>query len=90
MFVPVDDGPQRGGQPGVGIDGVQLAGFDQRGADGPVLRARIVAGEEGVLSVEGDGGMVRSTALLSISEVPLDLRDNGQSRVPAPPQSRTG
>lgn len=52
--MPFDDSLQRGGQPGVGVYGVQLAGFDQRGDDGPILRARIVAGEEGVLSVEGD------------------------------------
>ena len=49
----VDDCFQRFGQPGVGIDGVELAGLDQRGDGGPVLGPGIVAGEEGVLSVQG-------------------------------------
>jgi hypothetical protein len=37
------------------IDAVHLAGFDHRGDDGPVFGTGIVTGEEGVLSVQGDG-----------------------------------
>jgi hypothetical protein len=37
----------------VGIDGVELAGLDQRRQHRPVLRPGVVAREEGVLSVQG-------------------------------------
>ena len=37
------------------LDGGELAAFDQRGEDRPVLTALIAAREEGVLSIEGDG-----------------------------------
>lgn len=55
------------GQPGVGIDGVELAGFDQRGQDRPILRPGIVTCEEGVLPVEGYGADGAFEKLLSIS-----------------------
>jgi hypothetical protein len=51
----LDDCGERGRQPCVGIDAVHLAGLDERGDDGPVLGTCIVAGEEGVLAVQGDG-----------------------------------
>jgi len=31
LFVPVDDGPECGGQVGMGFDAVELAGLDERG-----------------------------------------------------------
>ena len=43
------------GQVNMGLDGVEFAGFDQRGDGGPVCRTGIVTGEESVLSVLGDG-----------------------------------
>jgi hypothetical protein len=39
----------------VWIEGVELAGLDQRNDDGPVFRADVVAHEEGVFSVQCDG-----------------------------------
>ena len=55
LFVPVDDGPEGLRQAGMGLDGVEFAGFDQ-GRDGcPVCGTRIVAREESVLSVQRDG-----------------------------------
>lgn len=47
-----DDGAECRGQPDVGIDAVELAGFDQRRDDGPVLGTGIVTGEERIFSVE--------------------------------------
>ena len=55
LFVPVDDGPEGCGQVGMGLDGVEFSGFDQRGDGGPVFGTGIVTGEEGVLSAQGDG-----------------------------------
>lgn len=46
----VGDGCQGGLEIGEGLDAVDLAGFDQRGD-----AALVVAGEECVLAIEGDG-----------------------------------
>ena len=55
LFVAVDDGPEGLRQVGMGLDGVEFARFDQ-GRDGcPVCGTRIVAREESVLAVQGDG-----------------------------------
>ena len=35
------------------IDAVHFAGLDERGDDGPVFGTGVVAGEEGVLAVQG-------------------------------------
>jgi hypothetical protein len=40
---------------GFRIDGIQLAGFDERSDDRPVFGAAVGAGEEGVLPDEGYG-----------------------------------
>ena len=48
----VDDGGQRGAQIGQRLDGIELAGFDERGDGCPVLCSRIVASEERVLAVQ--------------------------------------
>jgi len=45
----LDDQRDDGGHVGLGIDAVELAGFDQRGDDGPVAGAAVRAGEQGVL-----------------------------------------
>ena len=37
------------------VDGVQLAGFDERGNDSPVFRPCVVTGEERVFPAQGDG-----------------------------------
>jgi hypothetical protein len=39
---------------GVRLDGVELAGFDQRRDDRPVLGSAVGSGEQGVLAIEGD------------------------------------
>jgi hypothetical protein len=36
-FAPVDDGLEGCGQVGMGLDGVEFAGFDQRGDGGTVV-----------------------------------------------------
>ena len=48
----VDDAGDDVGEVTERIDTKQLAGFDQRGDDRPVLSAAIRAGEQGVLAVE--------------------------------------
>lgn len=56
---PFDDGRERAGKPGPGIDGVQFAGLDQCGDYGPVFSPAFGPAfgpcEEGILSVQGDG-----------------------------------
>src|SRR6056297_1292481 len=52
LFVAARDGPERSGQPSMGIDDVELAGLDERRDHRPVLRPGVMAGEERVLSVE--------------------------------------
>ena len=37
------------------LDGVEFAGFDQRGDGGPVCGTGVVTGEDGVFSVQRDG-----------------------------------
>ena len=50
----VDDPGEDVGEIGVRLDPVELAGFDERGDDRPVLAAAIGAGEERVLAIERD------------------------------------
>ena len=49
----VHDGGERRGQMGQRIDGIEFAGFDERGDDCPILGTCIVAREERVLPIEG-------------------------------------
>ena len=55
------------GEPRLRIDIVHLAGFDQRGVDGPISSALVRAGEQMILRPSAMGRMARSTTLLSIS-----------------------
>jgi len=50
----VDDAGYHVGEVGVRVDAVQLAGLDERGDDGPVLAPAVGAGEERILSGEGE------------------------------------
>ena len=52
--MPVDDGHEGLGQIGVRLDGVEFAGFDQRGDGGPVLGTGVVARKEGVFAAQGN------------------------------------
>ena len=74
--MPVDDGGERGGQIGIGLDGIEFAGLDQRRDGRPVFGTGIVPGEEGVFAVQATGRIVRPAALLSgmLLSVPLVLR----------------
>ncbi len=54
VWVAVDDPGEHVGQVAERLDVVQLASFDQRSDDGPVLGAAVGAREEGVLAVERD------------------------------------
>jgi hypothetical protein len=42
------------GEIGVRLDAVELRGFDERGDDGPMLCTTVGAGEERVLSGQGE------------------------------------
>ena len=55
LFVTVDDGGERGCQPGLGIDAVHFAGLDQRCDYGPIFGTGVMTCEEGILAVQGDG-----------------------------------
>ena len=46
---------ERVGQPRVGVDGAQLAAFDEGRDDGPVISALVGAGKQGVFAIERDG-----------------------------------
>lgn len=52
--VAVDERLEGPGQEGMGLDLVELRGFDQGGDHAPVPAAFVVIGEEGVLPVQGD------------------------------------
>lgn len=48
----VDDPGDDVGEIGVRLDSAELAGFDERGDDGPVFAAAVGAGEQRVLAIE--------------------------------------
>lgn len=51
----VDDGSERTGHVGQGIDGIEPARLDKRGDGRPVLGSGVVPGEESILAIEGYG-----------------------------------
>jgi len=53
LFVSLGDSCQGTGQIAMRLDPVELAGFDQRCDDGPVLCAIIMSGEERVFAIQG-------------------------------------
>ena len=55
MRVAVGDGSQGGLEIGEGLDAVDFAGLDQRSDEAPSDVALVMAGEEGILAIEGDG-----------------------------------
>jgi len=55
VFVPLCDGSENSWQISVGFDSDEFAGLDQRGDDGPILRASIMSCEECVIAVQGNG-----------------------------------
>jgi hypothetical protein len=63
----VDEPGERVGHPGERVDGVELAGLHKRGDRRPVLGAKVVAGEEGVLAIE------RQAADRALDRVGIDL-----------------
>lgn len=52
LFVAIDDGGERGGQIGVRIDGIELAGLDERGDGRPVLGSSVMSCKKRVLAIE--------------------------------------
>ena len=72
------------GEIGLGIDGVQFAGFDERGEDRPVLAAAIGAGEERVLAVECE----RADGALDHVGVDLDTAVVEEARQARPARER--
>jgi len=62
VCMAVDDGGKGIGHPGVGIDSIELAGFNQGSDDGPVWRPGIVAFEEGVFRLSAIGRLPRRRA----------------------------
>ena len=55
LFMAIHDSGEGRREPSVGIDGIHLAGFDERGDDGPVFCTGVMSGEEGVFPVQGNG-----------------------------------
>lgn len=55
LFVTVNDSGEDTGDVSVRFDGVQFTGFDQRSEHGPVLGTSLMACEQGVFTVQGDG-----------------------------------
>ena len=80
----VGDGCQGGLEIGEGLDAVDLAGFDQRGDATPGDAALVVAGEECVLAIEGDGadqvfdpvGVDLDAAVLQEPKIPTICMNN--------------
>jgi hypothetical protein len=75
----VDDPGDDVGEIGLRLDSAELAGFDERGDDGPVLAAAVGAGEQRVLAIESDG----TDCALDHVAVDLDaavVEEAGQSR----------
>lgn len=81
LEVAVDQAGEHVAEVGGRIDAVQLATLDQRGQDGPVLRAFVGAGEQGVLTVKYD----RSDRPLDWVSVELDAAvvEKADEAVPA-------
>lgn len=70
----IDDSRQYVGEVGLRIDAVEFASLDERGDDRPMLAAAVRAGKEGILAIESNGRMVRSTMLESISIRPSSMK----------------
>ncbi len=64
VWVAVDDPGEHVGEVSERFDVVQLAGFDQRSDDGPMLGSTVGACEECVLTVEGNGAQRTGKAWL--------------------------
>lgn len=76
----VDDPGKDVAEIGEGLDIVELAGFDQRRDDGPMLGAAVRAGEERVLAVECD----RTDGAFDHVAVDLDAAVIDKAREPFP------
>ena len=50
----IDEPVENAGDVGLRLDVVEFARFDERGDAGPVFRSLVMAGEERVLTIEGD------------------------------------
>src|SRR5678815_4024555 len=85
----VDDPGDDVGEVGLRIDGVEFAGFDQRGDDRPVLATAVGAGEERILTIEGDGadgafddvGVDLDAAMVEESGEPFPSRERVADRL---------
>jgi hypothetical protein len=64
----------------VRVDAGQLAVLDERGDHRPVVAAFVGAGEQGILAIEGQGLMPRSTVLESRSTRPSSRKRERPSR----------
>lgn len=79
----VDDLGEDVGEIGVRFDGVQLAGFDQRRDDRPVLGPAVGSGEQSVLPIKGDRpdgpfdgvGVDLDAAIVEEQAQPLPVRE---------------
>jgi hypothetical protein len=86
-FVETRGGPQidelgeHVGEVGLRIDAVQLAGFDERGDTGPVLRTLIVAGEQCVLAIKRNLADILPISGRMSSSTIAGIRFMGKARV---------
>ena len=79
-----DDAGDDVGEVGVRVDAVELRGFDERGDRRPVFATAVGAGEERVLSIEGDGA---DTAFHDVG-VDLDAAIVEEAGEPGPARER--
>src|ERR1700676_864857 len=76
----VDQLGENVGQIGLRVDAVELAGLDDRGDAGPILRALIMPGEQRILAIENN----RADASLDDVGVKLDAAVVEEPREPVP------
>jgi hypothetical protein len=74
----VDDGGQGAGHVGQRIDGVELARLDKRGDGSPVLRSRVVPGEESILAVEGNAPFILPMSAMKSRSIIAGIRTSAK------------
>lgn len=70
----IDEAGERGGQVRERIDGIELAGFYQRGNGRPVLRSRVMPGEERVLAIEGNAPFILPMSAMKSRSIIAGIR----------------
>ena len=74
LFMAVDDGGERGGQVDQRIDGIELAGFDERGDGRPILCSSVMPCEECVLPIEGNAPFILPMSAMKSRSIIAGIR----------------